>query len=62
MSARTPTADAEWICRAQNPAALAPHGVPLAVLVTLEGRMAMAAGCRLTFDPLVRPALPRGEG
>jgi len=66
IPARTATAGVEWPGPAQDPAPLAPHGVPhryapLAVLVTRDGGMAVVADCRLTFEPLARPAGNRRE-
>jgi hypothetical protein len=66
IPARTATGDVEWPGPARDPAPLAPRGVahyyaPLAVLVTRERRVRVVADCRLTFEPLARPA-PRREG
>ena len=61
IPARTATADVEWPGPAQDPAALAPHGVahhyaPLAILLTQNRRLTIAADCRFTFELLARQA------
>ena len=61
IPARTATGDVEWPGPARDPAPLAPRGVahhyaPLAVLVSRDRRVTVEADCRLTFEPLARPA------
>ena len=61
IPARTATRNVEWPGPAQDPAPLAPHGVPhhyapLAVLVAQDQKVTVVADCRLTFEPLARPA------
>ncbi|NIV34933.1 MAG: hypothetical protein GWN58_37400, partial [Anaerolineae bacterium] len=66
IPARAAAADVEWPGPAREPAVLSPQGVPhhyapLALLVTRNREITVAADCRLTFEPLARPVTRREE-